>query len=212
MDPAAFVDKTKDMRAKMGASSQTVAVTADWIAWIGLHNATAQAENVSTDDYEVVSLPGLKTPDGSYMLGKGGASLFGVPANAENPDGAIKILEYFATQEGGELLSLGVEGYDYTIKDGTYELTEIGKAHGNDHGAPFSIYKDFKAPLGFNPGVEDALAYSEYASIDLPIPNETEYKATVGKWGIQIIKGEVTTLEGLASMREELKSLGVTEK
>lgn len=212
LDPASFVDKTKDMRAKMGAASQTVAVTADWIAWIGLHNSNAQKEGISTDDYEIVSLPGLKTPDGSYMLGKGGASLFGVPANAENPDGAIKVLEYFATQEGGELLSIGVEGYDYNVVDGAYELTEIGASHGSDHGAPFPIFKDFKSPLGYSPGVEEGLSYEEYASIDLAIPNEGELKATIGKWAIQIIKGSVSTLDGLASMREELVSLGITEK
>ena len=37
---------------------------------IGLHNANAQTEGITEEEYEVVSLPGLKTPDGNYMLEK----------------------------------------------------------------------------------------------------------------------------------------------
>ena len=212
MDPSAFVDKTKDMRAKMGASSQKAAVTTDWTAWVGLHNANAQAASISADDYEIVSLPGLKTPDGSYMLVKGSASLFAVPANAKNPEGAIKVLEYFATQEGGNLLSSGIESHDYTGTAGSYELTDIGKQHGNDHGAPFPIYKDFKPLFGYNPGVEEALSYGQYATIDMIIPNESDYKEIVGKWGIKMIKGEATVEEGLSGMRKELVDRKVTDR
>jgi putative aldouronate transport system substrate-binding protein len=212
LDPGAFVDKSNDMRSKMSAASQKTAVTVDWAAWVGLHNANALAGGVVATDYEVVSLPGVQTPDGSYMLCKGGASLFGVPANAANVDGAIKILEYFATQEGGELLSVGIKDNDYTVEGDKYVLTETGKAHGSDHGAPFPINKDFVHPIGYNPGVEEAVSYGEYATIDLSIPNEGDYKAAVGKWGIQIVKGEVPVLEGLQNMRNELVSLGVTDR
>ena len=59
--------------------------------------------------------------------------------------------------------------------------------------------------------MEEALSYGEYASIEMTIPNEAEYKEIVGKWGIQIVKGEVSSEEGLASMRQELKERGVTE-
>lgn len=215
MDPACFVDKTKDMRAKMEASSEKTSVVVDWAMWTGLHNATATADGVADSDYEIVSLPGCKTPSGSdreYMLCKGGASLFCVPANSPNPDGAIKVLEYFATQEGGELLSIGIEGYDYTKEGDVYTQTEIGTQHANDHGAPLPIYKDFVNPLGYNRGVEESLSYLEYSRVDMPIPDETTFKTTVGKWGIEIIKGNVSTLDGLASMRNELVSLGITEK
>ena len=211
MDPSAFVDGTSEMRDKMGASSQQTGVTVDWAAWVGLHNANAQSEGLTTDDYEVVSLPGLETPDGSYMLGKGSASLFAVPANAQNVEGAIKVLEYFATQEGGELLSIGIEGYDYNVEGDTYTQTEIGAAHANDHGAPVPIYKDFVNPLGYNPGMEEALSYGDYATIEMTIPNETDYKEIVGKWGIQIIRGESSVEDGLAGMRAELLERGVTE-
>lgn len=211
MDPSSFVDATSDMRSKMGAASKKAGCCVDWAAWVGLHNANALAEGVSEEEYQIVSLPGCKTPDGSYMLGKGGASLFAVPANAENVEGAVKVLEYFATQEGGELLSIGIEGHDYTKEGDTYTQTDIGKTHGNDHGAPVPIYKDFKAPFGYNPGMEDALAFGQYASIEMTIPNEADYKEIVGKWGIQMIKGEASIEDGLAGMRKELMERGVTE-
>lgn len=211
LDPASFVDQTKDMRAKMEASSLKTAVCVDWAAWLGLHNSNAIAGGVSAEDYEIVPLPGTKTPDGDYMLVKGAASLFGVPANAENVDGAIKVLEYFATQEGGELLSLGMEGNDYTKNGSTYEQTEIGKTHGNDHGAPVPIFKDFVNPLGYNPGVEEALALGEYASVDPPIADEDTYKKTVGKWGIKMVKGEVSMQDGVKGLSDELASLGFTD-
>lgn len=211
LDPACFTDGSGEMRAKMGAASQAIGCCVDWAAWVGLYNANAQADGVTAEEYEVVPLPGIQTPDGSYMLGKGGASLFAVPANAENVEGAVRVLEYFATQEGGELLSVGVEGYDYTVEGDVYTQTEIGAAHSNDHGAPVPIYKDFTAPMGYNPGVEEALSYGEYASIDMTISNEADYKEIVGKWGISMIKGEVTIEEGLESMRSELAERGVTE-
>lgn len=213
LDPASFVDKTKDMRNKMGAASQQTAVDVDWAAWVGLHNANAAAGGVDVADYEIVSLPGCKTPDGSYMLRKGGASLFAVPINATNVEGAVKVLEYFATQEGGVLLSLGIKDHDYTVDaNGNYALTEIGASHAMDHGAPVPIDKDFVNPIGLNLGVEEALTYLDYASIERNIPNEGDYKSIVGKWAISIIKGEVSTLDGLASMRSELVSMGICEK
>ena len=63
---------------------------------------------------------------------------------------------------------------------------------------------------GLNLGVEEALTYLDYASIERIIPNEGDYNSIVGKWAISIIKGEVRrTLDGLASMRSELVSMGI---
>lgn len=212
LDPGSFVDKTKDMRDKMGAASEKSSVTVDWAMWVGLHNAGAASGDISTDQYEIVSLPGTKTPDGDYLLVKGGASLFGVPANSENPDNAVKVLEYFATQEGGELLSLGIEEVDYTKDGDKYEYTELGLQHGGDHGAPVPIFKDFKHPIGYNLGVEEALTFVDYSVAETPIPNEGDFKITVGKWGVQMIKGDVSIDEGLEGLRKELVALSITEK
>ena len=63
-----------------------------------------------------------------------------------------------------------------------------------------------------NPGVDEAMSYAKYASIDTIIPNEGDYKEIVGKWGIQIIKGDVDAKAGLKKMREELVERGVTDR
>jgi putative aldouronate transport system substrate-binding protein len=212
LDPSSFVDKTKDMRTKMEAASNKTAVTVDWAAWVGLHNSHALAGGVAADAYEIVSLPGTKTPDGSYKLVKGNASLFAVPANAQNVKGAIKVLEYFASQEGGNLLSAGIAGYDYSGTEGSYKLTDIGSQHACDHGAPFPIDKNYKPLFPYAAGVEEAMSYGKYATINTIIPNETTYKEIVGKWGIKIIKGEANTKDGLSGMRKELIDRKVSEK
>ena len=67
-------------------------------------------------------------------------------------------------------------------------------------------------PIGMNLGVEEALTYLDYASIERIIPNESDYKSIVGKWAVSIVKGEVETLAGLQSMRNELVSMGICEK
>ena len=212
LDPASFVDKTKDMRAKMGAASQLNAVTVDWAAWVGLHNAQAGAAGVTPETYEIVSMPGTLNPEGTYMLVKGGASLFGIPANAPNPDGAKRILEYFATQQGGELLSIGIEGIDWNYEGDAKVLTETGAAHAADHGAPVPIFKDFVHPTGYNLGVDEALSYVNYATIDIPFAQEGDYKTIVGKWAIQMIKGETAIEDGIKGMNDELIAMGVTQK
>ncbi len=212
LDPSCAVDKTKDTRSKLSSASQLISVCTDWIAWGGMQNKNAEASGVSSDDYEIVMLPGVKTPDGNYMLRKGNASLWGIPVNANNPDGAFKVLEYFATQEGGMLLSVGIEGVDYTKDGDKITLTDTGAAHLNDHGAPFPINKNFENPLGYNPGIEDALSLEQYASIETPIQNEQDYKEIVGKWGVMIVKGDTSVADGLKNMREELVSRGVCEK
>lgn len=212
VDPASFVDQTKDMREKMGAASQKLSICVDWSLWVGIHNANAEAGGIAETDYDIVSLPGIKTPDGSHMLVKGGANVYMVPNNAQNVDGAIKILEYFATQEGGDLLSIGIPDHDYTVVDGKVELTEIGSTHAKDHGAPIPIFKDWEAKAGLNRGVEEAIGYLDYATIDLIIPNEKEWKEITGKWAIKIIRGEEDTESALKAMREELIALEVIDK
>lgn len=208
LDPSCAVDKTKDMREKMGA--EAISACVDWAAWVGLHNSNAAAAGKTTSDFEIASLPGIKGPN-DYMLVKGGASLWSVPVNAPNVDGAIGVLEFLATQQGGELVSIGIEGHDYNIKDGKYELTEIGVAHGRDHGAPIPINQKFDFKAGLNLGVEEALSYLKYASIEKIDAKHNDFKGICGKWGVAIVKGEVSVAEGLESMRSELKAVGVID-
>jgi putative aldouronate transport system substrate-binding protein len=108
MDPASFTGKTGDMRNKMW-QSQDIVMDSDWAAWTGLYNNNAKVAGTYPDKVDVVGLPGIKGPDGVYMLEQGGASLWAIPSNAKHPDAAFSIIEYFATPEGGRLLSAGTK-------------------------------------------------------------------------------------------------------
>lgn len=205
LDPDSLTNKSGDMRNKF--QSGMTGVVTDWAAWTGLYNVNAGDQYPA--QFEAFPLPGTKTPDGSYMLARGGASLFSVPVNALNPEGAIKVLEFFATQEGGDLLSIGIEGHDYKVEGGNVVLTEVGQSHGKDHGAPVPISEKFISRTGWNPGFEEAMKYLPYASIEVSNEFTPKFKEIVGKHGTQIISGSISPADGIKAMQEELKQAGV---
>ncbi|WP_139691768.1 ABC transporter substrate-binding protein [Sporolactobacillus terrae] len=207
MDPDALTDTTKELRNKF-QSSQTAVVT-DWAAWTGLYNVNAGTSYPNA--FKAVAHGGTKNKEGAYMLTRGAASLWGIPATSKNVDGAMKVLETFATQKGGDLLSIGAKGYDYTDKDGKVELTEKGEAAGKDHGAPFPISEQYKSPLPYNPGVDEALGFLKYASTESYLPETTDYTTIVSKEAIKMVKGEVSVDQGLKEMRESLKAKQVVD-
>lgn len=208
MDPSSLTDTTKELREKFGANQTGVVV--DWAAWTGLYNSNAGSDY--PDNFEAVPLGGTKNTEGKYMLTRGGASLWGIPASSDNVEGAIKVLETFATQEGGILLSLGSEGYDYVIEDGKYKLTEAGESHGKDHGAPFPISEKFQAPLPHNPGVDEAMKLLTFASTESFLPESPKYNEIVAQKAVEIIRGDVEVDAGLKEMHQALLDAGVIEE
>lgn len=209
LDPDSLTDGTKEMRDKF--QTGYTGMISDWAAWVGLYNKNAG------DDYpakmEAVGIGGMKTPDGNYLLDRGGPSLWMVPINATYPDKAFQLLEYFATEEGGMLLSLGIEGHDYEVKDGKYIHTETGAQHSNDHGAPLPISDKFVNPMGLNPGFEEALSFLQYAVPEELNPKMLQYKEEIAqKYAVQIITAQTSVTEGMAKMKEELISSGIIDE
>ena len=205
MDPDALTNTTGDMRNKMLAGQTGLVV--DWAAWVGLYN-TRVPENYP----EVINafpVGGPVNSQGVPMLLRGDPSIWAVPINASNPAGALKALEYMATQEGGELFSIGIEGHDWNLVDGKVVLTEIGITHGKDHGAPVPTSRKFVNPVGWNPGFEEAMSYLQYASLELTNANTQAYKDIVAKYATEIITGTKTAAEGVAAMDAELKERGI---
>lgn len=206
LDPDFITDQDQTFRNKYQSGKTGVVV--DWAAWTGLYNSNAGSNY--PNNFKSVPMPGTKTQSGTYMLNKGPASLWAIPKNATNVQGAMKILNYFASPEGGILLSLGVEGYDYTKSGSTYTLTDKGKTAAMDHGAPFPISLKFKNPIGNAPGDDEAISYIKYASIQTPTQYSTQYIQIVSKYGGMIIKGSVSISDGLKQMRNELQQAQVT--
>ena len=87
--------------------------------------------------------------------------------------GAKKFLEFWHTEAGIILGSVGVKDYDYIIKpDGTMELTDIGRSHNMDHGVPRWYNTNVKAPFGTLPGVKEAEVFvNKYASLEISGPD-----------------------------------------
>ena len=205
MDPDALINTTGDMRNKMLAGQTGLVV--DWAAWVGLYNTRAP-ENYP----EVINafpMGGPVNSQGNPMLLRGDPSIWAVPINASNPEGALKALEFMATQEGGELLSIGIEGHDWSLIDGKVVLTEIGITHGKDHGAPVPANRKFVNPVGWNPGFEEAMEYLKYASLELSNEKTAVYKEIVAKYATEILTGTKTAAQGVAAMDAELKERGV---
>ncbi|MFZ2635165.1 MAG: extracellular solute-binding protein [Rectinemataceae bacterium] len=214
MDPASFTGKTGDMRNKMW-QSQDIVLDSDWAAWTGLYNNNAKTAGTYPDKVNVVGLPGVKGPDGNYLIEQGGASLWTIPANAKNPDAAFKIIEYFATKEGALLLSAGIEGYDYVVKGGKLEFTEEGLKHAKDHGAPFPISKNFDlsvlAPM--NPGVMESVAIGKRADVKVaPMGfangkiDARAYYDVMSKWMTECILGKLDAASAISKCTAELKA------
>lgn len=205
LDPNCLTDETKDLRNKFQTGKTGVDV--DWAAWTGLYNVNAGAQYPA--EFEAYPLPGTKSETGDYMLCRGDPSLWVIPANAKNPEGAFKALEYFATQEGGELLSIGIEGNDWNKVDGKVVLTETGASHGKDHGAPVPVSNQFVHPVGWNPGFEKAMEYLQYATTELNNANTTKCRDTIAKYATQIINGSMTAADGVKAMQDELRQLEI---
>ncbi|MDR0554264.1 MAG: extracellular solute-binding protein [Treponema sp.] len=214
IDPTSFTGRTSDMRNKMW-QSQEIVMDVDWVAWTGLYNNNAKVAGDYPAKVNVVGLSGTRGPSGKYFLEQGGASLWGVPVNAKNPDGGFKIIEYFATKEGGLLLSAGIEGHDYALQGGRAALTETGISHSRDHGAPFPISTQFDfAILGdLNPGVMESYAIGKrndvavepmgYNNGDL---DTRQFYDIVSKWMTDCMMGRLKAAEALNSAAEELRS------
>ncbi|MHC1787582.1 MAG: ABC transporter substrate-binding protein [Christensenellales bacterium] len=207
MDPNALTDATKDLRSKFNTGKTGLVV--DWAAWVGLYNVNAGESYPAA--FEAYALPGTKAEGGDFMLSRGDPSIWIIPINAKNPEGAKKVLEFFATQAGGELLSIGIEGHDWNLVEGKVVLTEVGASHGKDHGAPVPVNTAYVNPLPWNPGFERAMSFLPYAAIEMNNANSGKYREIVSKHATQIIIGAVSAQQGVADMRAELTLAGITK-
>ena len=219
MDPTSFTGTTGDMRKKMW-QSQDIVMDVDWAAWTGLYNNNAVNAGLYPDKVNIVGLPGVLGPDGIYRLEQGGASLWSIPSNAKNPDQAFKILEYMATVEGGLLLSAGIEGHDYVIKDGKLEYTEAGLAHAKDHGAPFPISKNFDLKIlgKMNPGVLESVAIGRRDDVEVaPMGfangqlDARKFYDIMSKWMTECVMGKLSADAAMKGAENELRTNGIID-
>jgi putative aldouronate transport system substrate-binding protein len=180
-----------------------------WDTWIGLFNAQVRAANPETE-FLAAGIPAAADENGNVTITRGQPSVWVIPVNAPEPEMAFKVLEWWHTVPGITLTSLGIEGHDYTVTDGTYELTEVGTTHAMDHGQPTPYNSNFQNPVGELPGLKEAQAITkEYATLDYYGPDwEPTIKPLVDEAIVKMILGDVAPAEGVAALQEELRNGG----
>lgn len=211
LDPQFATNGSGDFR-NLFMTDRVAAVTY-WDAWVGLFNNIVHTEHPDSP-FEARGVPGVPGPDGKITLRRGDVSLWFIPANAQHVDNAVKFLEFWHSEPGYVLGTLGIRDVDYTVKaDGSYELTEQGKAHGMDHGAPRVASTTWKNPFGMLPGVEQAQAIilDNKATIEQHPTEWNDAQQIVQKYAYSAMSGEISGAEAVAKMQEELKAAGLID-
>jgi len=210
MDPNFVTNDTAKMRNLF--LSDRVGMITYWDAWVGMFNSLKQQENPNTT-FRAEGMASLPGPDGTILMRRGDPDFWIIPKNAPHPDAAKKFLEFWQTQDGITLGSLGVEGYDYTVSNGTYTLTDIGKQANMDHGVPFWYNSNVKSPFPPLPGVEDAMKLSkQYATLELSLPTWPDAEKIVTNYALKAMSGQMPAKDAVAQMQKELKAANLIDE
>jgi putative aldouronate transport system substrate-binding protein len=179
-----------------------------WDAWVGMFN------NLKKDHatFEAKGIAGAVGPNGDIILRRGDPNVWVIPVNANQPETAIEFMEFWLSDPGLVLGTLGIEGHDYTVKDGKYELTETGTEHNMDHGAPFVYSKTWEHPFGNLPGVTEAQAIiAKYGSLEITTPEWKDAQKIVYDYAVKAMSGKMPAAEAVSKMNEELKAANLID-
>src|SRR5690625_3895783 len=203
LDPSFATNDGEDMQQMF--LSDKVGMVTYWDAWVGLFNNLKQTEDPDTT-FEARGLPGAMNDNGEIMLRRGDPSAWVIPTNAENPDVAMEFLEFWHTEEGNILSTLGIKDHDYTVdEDDNYELTEIGKEHGMDHGVVTPNNTNWENPIEVLPGIEEAQdIIMEYATLEVSTADWVDAEKIIENYAFKAIMGEISAEEAVEKMHEEL--------
>ncbi|MCK4513682.1 MAG: ABC transporter substrate-binding protein, partial [Spirochaetaceae bacterium] len=177
-------------------------------AWVGLYNQQVHAE----DPNNPFEARGIVPPEGpgGRLLKAGNDGFMFIPSLSEYKDEAFEVMEFWHTYDGNVLSTLGILGHDYNMVDGKYVLTEIGKAHAMDHGAPQPKSLAWVNPLGEPPGFEHAAAIvREYALPQMATIYDKIWEDITRGEAAKIILGEISAAQGVANMRARFAEEGI---
>lgn len=207
IDPNFATQEMADVRNQF--MTDKVSSLCYWDTWVGLFNANVAAAD-PTKEFQAVGVAAAADADGNVTITRGQPSVWVIPVNAPDPELAFKVLEWWHTFPGITLTSLGIEGHDFTVTDGVYELTEVGTTHAMDHGQPTPYNTNWVNPVGELPGLREAQEITkEFASLDVLGPDwEPSIKPLVDEAMIRMILGDVAPAEGVAALQEELLAGG----
>lgn len=204
LDPNFATNDTGKMRNLF--LTDRVGMVTYWDAWVGLFNNTRLQEDPNTT-FKAKGIAGPAGPNGEIILRRGDPDVWVIPVNAKQPETAKEFLEWWHTEPGIILGSLGIEGEDYTVDGGKYKLTQTGTEHGMDHGVPFWYNKNVEPPFGKLPGVEEAQEIIlKHATLELTPPNWVDAEKIINSYSFKAISGEMPAAEAVKQMHDELKA------
>ncbi|UVI31263.1 extracellular solute-binding protein [Paenibacillus spongiae] len=203
LDPNFATNDTKKMRDLF--LTNRVGMVTYWDAWVGQFNNLGQKDNPK---FEAKGIAGALGPDGKIILRRGEPSVWGIPVNAEHPELAMKFLEFWHSEQGNLLGTIGIEGHDYTVANGKYELTAEGESHSMDHGAPFVYNTNFKNPFGVLPGIMEArqIILDNNAQVEIGTERWADAEKIIQNYAFQAMMGKMPAAEAVKSMNDELKA------
>lgn len=179
-----------------------------WAAWVGLYNQQVHAD----DPNNPFEARGIKPPigPGGRLLKAGGDGFMVTPGLSEHKEDAFKVMEFWHTDDGNVLSTLGILGHDYTMDGGKFVLTEVGEAHAMDHGAPQPKSLAWVNPLGELPGFEEAAAIvREYALPQMATSYDSIWEDITRGEAAKIILGDISAAEGIANMQRRFAEEGI---
>ncbi|WP_339278636.1 extracellular solute-binding protein [Paenibacillus sp. FSL W8-1187] len=202
LDPNFVTNDTAKMRNLF--LTDRVGMVTYWDAWVGMFNSLRQQQDPSTA-FTAAALPPASGPDGERIMRRGDPDYWFVPANAEHPEAAKQFLEFWQTEPGIMLGSLGIEGEDYVKEGDSLKLTDIGKMHNMDHGVPFWYNENVKPPFGKLPGVQEAQdLVKAHASLELALPGWSDAEKIVQQYALEAMSGKREAADAVKRMRQEL--------
>lgn len=212
LDPNFETNSSSDFRnAYMAGSAGSVSY---WQHWVGTfeNKIKADASTTQTTFDTVATPPILKDGEGSLVFGE--LSLIAIPTNAEHPEELIKFMEFWYSDKGSILGTLGYEGIDYEMVDGQPVMTELGIEHGFNHMGSEPVNTNFVYPesVGGDPRDADELQAVEYVdkyakSAYYP-GNNKAVMDIIDKYGAMAIKGSITPEEAVQNMQKEILEEG----
>ncbi|MGN6483055.1 MAG: extracellular solute-binding protein, partial [Thermomicrobiales bacterium] len=210
LDPNFATAKTADFRNLF--MTNKLSAVCYWDTWVGLFNSQVHTSDPSSP-FQAVGIAATEGPDGKVIISRGSPSVWTIPANASDPDTAFFFIQWWNTFPGITLGSLGIEGNDYTVENGTYALTDLGKEHGMDHGEPTPYNSNWTNPIGALPGLAEAQAISK-ANGYLAVTDakwDSDVTPILDEHIIKIIMGDLTPADGVKAMHDALMSAGLIE-
>ena len=204
-DPNFATAETADMRNLFMTNG--VSFVTYWDTWVGLFNSTVQDQDPDSP-FNAVGIAACEGPNG-VILSRGQPSVWTIPVNAPSPDLAFLFIEWWNTIPGITLGSLGILDHDYTVTDGTYALTEIGKEHNMDHGDPTPYNSNWVNPIGELPGLKAAQeitkAHGYLADVG---PDWSTITPIIDQYTIQSILGDISPEDAVKGMQQDLSDGG----